>query len=87
MTHIQNALDKFTGPLQGLGLSLCVITRYYDENYWDESLRGAACLYVEEIDIESQVVRNAWPVYVWPDGRLLLRTTMPEAICAILEKD
>lgn len=87
MTHIQRVVEKFTGPLQGLGLSLCIVTRCYDENYWEETLRGAACLYVEEIDAESQIVRNAWPVYVWPNGRLMLALRMPESVRSIFVKE
>lgn len=86
MSHIQNVLEKFTEPLRGLGLSLCIITRCYDESYWEEELRGAACLYVEEVDIESQVVRNAWPVYVWPDGRMQISEKMPLEVRTALEK-
>ena len=85
-THIQDVLDKFTEPLRILGLNLCVITLCYDENYWDETLRGAACLYVEETDIESQIVRNAWPVYVWPDGRMMIPSAMPAEFRSVLEK-
>jgi hypothetical protein len=86
MTHIQNVLDKFMEPLRCIGLSLCIITRCYDENYWDEALRGAACLYVEDLDVESQIVRNAWPIYVWPDGRTMIPSATPAEIRAVLEK-
>jgi hypothetical protein len=77
----KNVIERLTA----LGLTLVTITCRYDDNYWDESLRGAACLYVEEMANET-IVSNAWPVYVWPDGRVLLSPSMPAAVRAVFEE-
>lgn len=69
--------------LQAAGMTHSVIARRYADDHWDEAVRGAACIYVEKPT--NTVAVEAWSVYLWADGRMVLSAAMPADIRAILE--
>jgi hypothetical protein len=69
--------------LQAAGLTLTIVTYRYADDHWDEAVRGAACIYVEKPTLTAAV--DAWSVYLWDDGRMVLSAAMPDDVRAVLE--
>ncbi len=72
--------------LRPLNMGLEIICYRYADDYWDEALRGAGCIYIVKCTEYEGVYSDSWPVYFMADGSWSVSKGLPAEAAACLQE-
>jgi hypothetical protein len=85
MTNTER-LDSLRDLLLPHDMGVELICHRYADDYWDEALRGAGCIYIVKHTDYDGVYSDSWSVYFMADGSVTIYAGMPAEAVACLKE-